>query len=65
MSKKISVLCGKYGVFSFLSLIPALMLLCAILPYTPVTKANLMYLAREITPDAMDALLVQHYFGRL
>lgn len=34
------------------------MLLCAILPYTPVTKANLMYLAREITPDAMDALLV-------
>ena len=34
------------------------MVLCSILPFTPVTKANMMYLAREITPDAMDALLV-------
>ncbi len=59
MSKKnISAFAASTAFFLFLSLIPALMLLCAILPYTPVTKANLMYLAREITPDAMDALLV-------
>ena len=59
MSKKnISAFAASTAFFLFLSLIPALMLLCAILPYTPVTKANLMYLAREITPDAIDALLV-------
>lgn len=59
MSKKnISAFAASTAFFLFLSLIPALMLLCAIFPYTPVTKANLMYLAREITPDAMDALLV-------
>ena len=59
MSKKnISAFAASTAFFLFFSLIPALMLLCAILPYTPVTKANLMYLAREITPDAMDALLV-------
>lgn len=59
MSKKnISAFAASTAFFLFLSLIPALMLLCAILPYTPVTKANLMYVAREITPDAMDALLV-------
>ena len=59
MSKKnIGAFAASTAFFLFLSLIPALMLLCAILPYTPVTKANLMYLAREITPDAMDALLV-------
>ena len=59
MSKKnISAFAASTAFFLFLSLIPALMLLCAILPYTPVTKANLMYLAREITPDAMNALLV-------
>lgn len=59
MSKKnIGAFAASTAFFLFLSLIPALMLLCAILPYTPVTKANLMYLAKEITPDAMDALLV-------
>ncbi len=34
------------------------MLLCAILPYTPLTEANLMSAAREISPDAMDSLLI-------
>jgi len=59
MSKRnISVFAASTAFFLFLSLIPALMLLCAILPYTPLTKANLMYLAKEISPDAMDSLLV-------
>lgn len=56
--RNISVFAASTAFFLFLSLIPALMLLCSILPYTPLTKANLMYLAREISPDAMDALLV-------
>ena len=59
MSKKnISVFASSTAFFLFLSLIPALMLLCAIIPYTPVTKANLMNLAKIVSPDAMNAFLV-------
>lgn len=58
MSKKnISAFASSTAFFLFLSLIPALMLLCAILPYTPLTEANLMSAANDITPDAMDALV--------
>lgn len=59
MSKRnISAFASSTAFFLFLSLIPALMLLCAIIPYTPVTKANLMHMVRMITPDAMDSLVV-------
>lgn len=58
MSKKnISAFAASTAFFLFLSLIPALMLLCSILPYTPITEANLMNAARQITPEAMHALL--------
>lgn len=58
MSKKnISAFASSTAFFLFLSLIPALMLLCAIIPYTPLTEANLMNVVREISPDALDALL--------
>lgn len=58
MSKKnISAFAASTAFFLFLSMIPALMLLCSILPYTPVTEANLMNAARQITPDAMHALI--------
>ena len=58
MSKKnISACASSTAFFLFLSLIPALMLLCSILPYTPVTEANLMNAARQITPEAMHALV--------
>lgn len=55
--KNISAFAASTAFFLFLSLIPALMLLCAIIPYTPLTEANLMSVAKEISPDAMDALL--------
>ncbi|NBJ91950.1 YihY/virulence factor BrkB family protein [Parablautia muri] len=59
MSKKnISAFASSTAFFLFLSLIPALMLLCSIIPYTPVTKANLMNLVKLISPDAMNAFLV-------
>ncbi len=56
--KNISAFASSTAFFLFLSLIPALMLLCSILPYTPLTEANLMYLVQIISPDAMDSLLV-------
>ncbi len=55
--KNISAFAASTAFFLFLSLIPALMLLCAIVPYTPLTEANLMSAAKEISPDAVDALL--------
>lgn len=59
MSKKnISAFAASTAFFLFLSLIPMLMLLCALIPYTPLTEANLMSVARDIAPSAMAPLLV-------
>ena len=56
--KNISAFAASTAFFLFLSLIPALMLLCAIIPYTPLTEANLMKAVTDIAPDTMDAMLV-------
>ncbi len=56
--KNISSFAASTAFFLFLSLIPALMLLCAIIPYTPLTEANLMSAAKQISPDAMNSLLI-------
>ncbi|MBD5547305.1 MAG: YihY/virulence factor BrkB family protein [Lachnospiraceae bacterium] len=56
--KNISAFAASTAFFLFLSLIPALMLLCAIIPYTPLTEANLMSAAKQISPDAMNSLLI-------
>ncbi len=45
--------------FLFLSLIPMLMLLCALIPYTPLTEAGLMSAVIQITPDTMDAMMIR------
>lgn len=42
--------------FFFLSIVPMLMLICTILPYTPITEANLVNVVTDVTPDTMDAL---------
>lgn len=56
--KNISAFASSTAFFIFLSLIPALMLLCSLLPYTPVTEADLMTVVKEISPDAVNPLLV-------
>ena len=56
--KNISSFAASTAFFLFLSLIPALMLLCAIIPNTPLTEANLMSAAKQISPDAMNSLLI-------
>lgn len=58
MSKKnISAFAASTAFFLFLSLIPMLMLLCSVIPYTPVTENNLLKVASDIAPDNMKALL--------
>ncbi len=44
--------------FMFLSLIPILLMLCSIIPYTPITKANLMTALVDFLPDSIDPIAV-------
>ena len=44
--------------YLFLSLIPMLILLCAILPYTPLTEGDLMTALTDITPEATHPLII-------
>ena len=56
--KNINVFASSTAFFLFLSLIPMLILLCAIIPYTTLTEANLMSFATEISPDMLDSLVI-------
>lgn len=56
--KNISAFAASTSFFLFLSMIPLLMALCAILPYTRVTEGNLITAITRFTPDAMDVLVV-------
>lgn len=58
MSKKnISAFAASTAFFLFLSLIPMLMLLCAVVPYTPLTENNILQAVTDIAPDAMSPLI--------
>ena len=55
--------------FMFLSLIPILLLLCSIIPYTPITKANLMNALVNIMPicasEKIDMLVSGRVYGNI
>ncbi len=56
--KNISAFAASTSFFLFLSMIPLLMALCAILPFTRLTEVNLINAITRFTPDAMDGLVV-------
>ena len=56
--KNIAAYAASTAFFLFLSMIPLLMALCAILPYTALTEDNLINAITRFTPDAMNALVV-------
>lgn len=56
--KNISAFAASTAFFLFVSLIPILVLLCAIIPYTTLTKGNLMTFMTDITPDMVDSLVI-------
>lgn len=56
--KNISAFAASTAFFLFLSLIPALVLLCAIIPYTAITEADLMIFVTELTPNILDSVVV-------
>ena len=56
--KNISAFASSTSFVLFLSMIPLLMALCAILPYTRLTEENLLMAITKFTPDAMNGLVV-------
>lgn len=54
----ISALASSAAYFLFLSLIPILMLICSILPYTPVTEADLMNVLSQLLPNTIAPLII-------
>ncbi len=54
----VSAYASSIAFFLFLSMIPILMLICSVLPYTPLSQADLMEVLREVMPDYMDAMIV-------
>lgn len=57
--KNIAAYAASTAFFFFLSLVPMLMVISAILPYTPLTEANLVMAVTEVTPAAVDAIATE------
>ncbi len=55
--KNISAFAASTAFFFFLSMIPLLMSLCAVLPYTTLTEENLISAITQFTPDALDGMV--------
>ena len=54
----ITIHASSAAFFIFLSLIPMLILICSILPYTPVREADLMRAVTDLLPTTLDAFAV-------
>lgn len=57
--KNISSFAASAAFFLFLSVIPLLMALCAVLPFTPLTEENLVMAIERVTPDVMNVFVEQ------
>lgn len=57
--KNISSFAASAAFFLFLSIIPLLMALCAVLPFTPLTEQNLVMAIEQVTPGAMNGFVEQ------
>lgn len=53
MKQNISAYAASTAFFSFISTIPALVLVCYILPYTPLTQENLLTAIETVMPDTV------------
>lgn len=53
----ISAYASSTAFFFFLSLVPMLIVLCMMIPYTPLTEENLVTVVTELTPDVVDPVV--------
>ena len=54
----ISVYASSIAFFLFLSLVPLLVLLCYLIPYTPLKESDLMVLVMNVLPKQMNAWMI-------
>ena len=54
--KNISTYAASIAFFFFLSVVPMLIMICTIIPYTPITEENLVELVTDFLPDQVDPL---------
>lgn len=57
--KNISAYAASTAFFIFLSLVPMLMVVCTMIPYTPLTEENLTRAITELTPDQIDSMVTE------
>lgn len=55
----ISAHAASTAFFLFLSLVPMLIVLCAIIPYTPLTQADLAAFLIDLTPEIVDPMVAR------
>lgn len=54
--QNISTYAASIAFFFFLSIVPILIMICTIIPYTPLTEENLVELVTDVLPDQIDPL---------
>ncbi len=55
--QNISAFAASTAFFLFLSFVPMLIVLCTIIPFTPLTEADITGLITDVTPDTLDSLI--------
>ncbi|MCR5754883.1 MAG: YihY/virulence factor BrkB family protein [Acetatifactor sp.] len=55
--QNISAFAASTAFFLFLSFVPMLIVLCTIIPFTPLTEADITGLITDVTPDTLDTLI--------
>ena len=55
--QNISAYAASIAFFFFLSIVPMLMVICMVIPYTPLTEENLVQAVTDITPDRVDPVV--------
>lgn len=55
-NKNISTYAASTAFFFFLSVVPMLIMVCTIIPFTPLTEENLVELVTDLLPDQVDPL---------
>lgn len=55
--QNISAFAASTAFFIFVSLVPMLVMICTIIPYTPLTEEILVTAITDVTPDMMDELV--------
>ena len=56
-SENLSAYASSTAFFIFVSLVPMLLLICAIIPFTPLTKENLIKILADVVPMRMEGLV--------